>query len=168
MKKLLFLLAVLVTVFSCSEMYDDSALTSRVDGLEDRVTALEQLCRNMNSDIAALQTIVTALQSNDYVTGISKVLQNNVEIGYEITFSKSGKVTIYHGQDGEEGADGGPGKDGKDGKDGHTPVIGVRLDTDGVYYWTVDGEWLLDENGSKVVAVGSAGDKGDQGDKGDK
>ena len=174
MKKLLFLLAVLVTVFSCSEMYDDSALTSRVDGLEDRITALEQLCRNMNSDIAALQTIVTALQSNDYVTGISKVLQNNVEIGYEITFSKSGKVTIYHGQDGEDGApgkdgvNGENGKDGADGADGHTPVIGVRLDKDGVYYWTVDGEWLLDENGNKVVAVGSAGDKGDQGDKGDK
>ena len=167
-------MTVLVTVFSCSEMYDDSALTSRVDGLEDRITALEQLCRNMNSDIAALQTVVTALQSNDYVTGISKVLQNNVEIGYEITFSKSGKVTIYHGQDGEDGApgkdgvNGENGKDGADGADGHTPVIGVRLDTDGVYYWTVDGEWLLDENGSKVVAVGSAGDKGDQGDKGDK
>jgi hypothetical protein len=25
------------------------------------------------------------------------------------------------------------------------PIIGVKKDTDGIYYWTLDGEWLTDE-----------------------
>lgn len=37
------------------------------------------------------------------------------------------------------------------------PVIGVEQDTDGLYYWTLDGEWLTDDEGSKILAQGMAG-----------
>ena len=47
---------------SCSDEYDDSALTGRVDNLENRVAKLEELCKQMNTNISSLQTIVTALQ----------------------------------------------------------------------------------------------------------
>lgn len=69
-------------------------------------------------------------------------MQNGKEVGYTITFSKSNPITIYHGKDGQngtDGEDGKPGVDGEDGKNGHTPVIGVKQDTDGSYYWTLDG-----------------------------
>ena len=66
-------------------------------------------------------------------------------------------MTIYHGQDGAEGAPGQDGLDGTNGKDGHTPVIGVRQDEDGVYYWTLNGEWLLDEEGNKIRVTGEDG-----------
>lgn len=79
-----------------------------------------------NSNVAALQAIVNAIQGNDFVTGVTPITENGVQIGYTITFSKSGTVTIYHGNDG---------------KDGHTPVIGVRQYDDGEWYWTIDGEW---------------------------
>jgi hypothetical protein len=36
------------------------------------------------------------------------------------------------------------------------PVISVKLDSDGVYYWAADGEFVLDEKGQKVP-VGADG-----------
>lgn len=39
-----------------------------------------------------------------------------------------------------------------DGKDGKSPVISISQDSDGKYYWTLDGEWLL-VNGQKVPAT---------------
>lgn len=108
----------------------------------------------MNTNISSLQTIVTALQKNDYVTSVAPISQGGKEVGYTITFSKSGSITIYHGNDGADGADG---------KDGWTPVIGVREDADGRYYWTLDGEWLLDSEGNKVPAAGVDGAPGEDG-----
>jgi hypothetical protein len=80
-------------------------------------------------------------------------------IGYTITFGKHDPITIYHGQDGKDGADG---KDGQDGS-ANAPVIGVAQDTDGVYYWTLNGEWLLDDNGNKLPVSGKDGQNGANG-----
>ena len=90
MKRLLtyFLMATLLIVAGCSK-YDDSELTGRVDKLENRVTVLEELCKQMNTNITSLQTIVNALQNNDYVTSVTPIMQDGVEIGYTITFAKS-------------------------------------------------------------------------------
>ncbi|MBP6292460.1 MAG: leucine-rich repeat protein, partial [Alistipes sp.] len=96
-------------------------------------------------NIVSLQQIVEALQGNDYVTGVVPVVENGETVGYTISFSKSGPVTIYHGKKGENG------------QNGTTPVIGVEQDTDGLYYWTLDGEWLTDDEGSKILAQGMAG-----------
>ena len=129
----------------------------------------------MNSNISALQAIVTALQGNDYVTGVAEIVEDGEVVGYTITFSKSGVVKIYHGQNGENGEDGVPGADGKpgidgtdgengsDGVDGHTPIVGVKKDADGVYYWTIDGEWMLDDEGQKVPATGKDGEDAEEG-----
>ena len=125
--------------------------------------ALKELCTQMNSNIEALQVIVNALQNNDYVKSITPIYDGAKEIGYIIEFTKSGKVTIYHGEDGKDGVDGAPGQDGEDGQDGATPIIGVAQDTDGIYYWTVNGSWLLDADGNKVKAVGTDGQDGSDG-----
>ena len=125
--------------------------------------ALKELCTQMNSNIEALQTIVSALQNNDYVKNITPIYDGTKEIGYIIEFTKSGKVTIYHGADGKDGVDGAPGQDGEDGQDGAAPIIGVAQDTDGIYYWTVNGSWLLDADGNKVKAVGTDGQDGADG-----
>lgn len=154
MKKLLAL-AVLVGAAALSSCKcDNDDLWNSVHGLEERVARLEELCKRMNADISSLQTIVTALQLNDCVTGVAPVMQGGKEVGYTITFGKSSPITIYHGKDGLNGAD------GADGKDGATPAIGVRLDTDGRYYWTLDGEWLTDRNGNRIKAEGTDGKDG--------
>lgn len=56
--------------------------------------ALKTLCNQMNTNISSLQTIVTALQNNDYITEITPVMQDGIEIGYTIRFNKSNPITI--------------------------------------------------------------------------
>ena len=114
---------------------DQYASVEDLAQLENRVAALENLCGQMNTNISSLQTIIGALQNNDYITSVTPVTQNGETVGYTIAFTKSEPITIYHGKDGKNGADG---QNGKDGKDGYTPVIGVRQDSDGVYYWTLE------------------------------
>lgn len=82
--------------------------------------------------------------------------------GYLITFSTGKTITIYHGKNGTDGEDG---KDGQHGTDGVTPTISVKKDTDGIYYWTVNGDWLLDD-GKKVKAEGTDGADGQPGTDG--
>ena len=115
---------------------------------EQRIEQLEKQCRELNSNIAAIQTILAAVQQNDYVTQVMKVMENGVEVGYSITFAKSGTITIYHGTNGAAGTN------------GATPQIGVRKAEDGSYYWTSNGEWITDENGDKIPAAYSNGGDG--------
>ena len=159
MKKLhLLLLSVTLCLFSACH----DKLWDAIDGLDARVTKLEELCKEMNTNITSLQTIVDVLQSNDYITGIVEIKKNGEVIGYTITFGKHEPITIYHGEDGKDGADG---KDGQDGS-ANAPVIGVAQDADGVYYWTLNGEWLLDDNGNKLPVSGKDGQNGTNGSNG--
>ena len=143
----------------CSDEYDDSALTGRVDDLENRVKTLEELCRQMNTNISSLQTLVTALQNGDYITSVTPVTSGGQTIGYTMTFKHALPITIYHGTNGKDGQDGTDGKDGQDGKNGTTPVIGVAP-YNGVYYWTLNGTWLTDTSGNKIKAEGTDGRDG--------
>ena len=56
---------------------------------ENRIAKLEELCKQMNTNISSLQSLVTALQNNDYVTGVTPITKNGETIGYTITFTKS-------------------------------------------------------------------------------
>ena len=172
MKKLFFLFsAILVFAVSCSK-FDDTKIWDKLDYHENRISELETLYKKMNTNITSLQDIVLALQNNDYISSITPIYEGTSEIGYIINFTKSGKVTIYHGKDGKDGAQGEqgvPGQNGTNGTngvDGKTPVIGVAKDTDGVYYWTVNGSWLVDETGAKIPTTGKDGAQGEQGAQG--
>lgn len=138
---------------SCGDDYDDSELRGDIENLEGRITALEEWQKSVNTDIRSLQSLVAALEDKDYVTAVTPLEDGT---GYVISFLKSGNVTIKHGERGEQG---------EKGEDGTTPVISMKLDTDGKYYWTVNGEWLLD-NGNKIPVTGEKGDKGDTGSNG--
>lgn len=169
MKKLFTYLLVAITMIiaGCSEPFDDSAIWDELNNLENRIAKLEELCKQVNTNISSLQTIVNALQNNDYVTGVTPITKDGETIGYTISFTKSQPITIYHGEDGKDGQDGANGKDGADGKDGSTPVIGVKQDYDDIYYWTLNGEWLLDTDGNKIKAQGTDGKDGADGKDGE-
>lgn len=138
------ILAALALAVSCTR-FDDSAIWEELLNHRERIEKLEAECNRLNSNISALQVILEAIQSKDYVTDIVKVVEDGVEIGYSLTFAKGGKVTIYHGTAGE---------------DGSTPKIGIQKASDGQYYWTSDGEWLTDEEGEKIPAAYSDGGDG--------
>ena len=155
MRKLFFTVACAAAVlFAGCDNYDDTELTGRVENLESRVAKLEELCKQMNTNISSLQTLVDALQSGDYITSVTPIVQGGETVGYTITFAQGSPITIYHG------------KDGAKGRDGYTPQIGVKQDTDGRYYWTLDGDWLLDDQQQKIPAEGRDGTKGEDGKAG--
>ena len=131
-------------LFGCGDKYDDSALRNDLNDLENRVAKPEELCKQMNTNISSLQKIVEALQDN---LSISKVEQ--ISDGYIIHFSDGSTATIKNGKNSED-----------------APIIGVKKDTDGIYYWTLDGEWLTDEKGNKVKAQGTDGKDGVDGEDG--
>lgn len=189
--KYLLLSAALTGGFAACSDYDDAWIKEAIEDLKDRVTALEDWCKTANSNIASLQTLVSAIEKRDYITGVIPVTENGKEIGYTLSFNNYPSIIIYHG---------------KNGTDGGSPVIGVGKGNDGKYYWTqtvgdaepvfildsegnkiaasaisprlsVDSEgyWMIDTDGSGYVRmkdsngkdVKAVGDKGDKGDKGD-
>lgn len=159
MKRLItFALMATCLVISCSK-FDDSAIWDKLNDHENRIAYLEEVCKKMNNDIVNLQTLVTALETNDYIVNASPLATGD---GYTFIFKSGKSVVIYNGKDGKDGTDG---KDGIDGKDGVTPIISVMKDVDGVYYWTVNGEWLL-VNGQKVKASSTDGKDGENGTNG--
>ena len=132
MKKIIYLLVICISVFFAGCKDDD--LQKQVDELEQRVITLETLCAQMNTNISSIQTIIEALKQQDYITGVNPVEENTVVIGYTITFAKNKPITIYNGENGS--------------------FLGARKDSDGVYYWVLDGDWLFDDDGEKMQVSG--------------
>ena len=139
--KIFALIGVLTGIFSitaCTDYKDDiNAVNRRVDDLEKRVKALEDLMKRANENITSIQEIVDNISYDGYVANITKI-----ENGYEMVFGDGTKVIVH------------------DGEDGVVPAISVKQDTDGNWYWTLDGEWMLDDSGNKVRANGEKGEDG--------
>ena len=136
MKKLFTILCTALLLAVSCDRHED--IWNELREHEQRIEQLEKQCRELNSNIQAIQTILTALKENDYVTEVMKIMENGMEVGYSLTFAKSGTVTIYHGTNGSNGS---------------TPQIGIKKASDGKYYWTSDGEWLTDDNGNMIPAT---------------
>ena len=118
-------------------------LKDEINDLKTRVTMLEGLCKQNNTNINSLQTIVnTSVTQGDYITSVTPITENGKNIGYTITFANQGPITVYNGTD------------------GYSPVIGIAKFSDGSYYWTLDGEWLLDDEGQKLHVTGENGTNG--------
>ena len=121
--------AILAGVFTaCSDLSD---LEKRVDSLESRVTALEKIIPNINSNIEGLQALMNAGTIN------SATEANGV---WTITLSNGETIRLTQGSIGV----------------GNTPVMSV--DTDG--YWMVDygqGAQYILNGEQKILAVGTDG-----------
>lgn len=144
MRKHILWIFVISTILLGCDKYDDSALKSDIDDLKSRVAALEQRCKNMNENLSSLQAIVDAIQKQD---GIVSVVDLQDGQGYSVKFVSGKVIYLYNGKSGEDGV---------------TPKISVRQDSDGLYYWIVNGEWLL-VDGKKVRADGHDGLNGKDG-----
>ena len=125
---------------ACSDDYDDSGLRQDMQELAERIQKLEEQAKTTNADLQTLHRLIEALQEQVYVI---KVEQHDDT--YTIFFTDGTTAVIKNGANGNDGA---AGKD--------APVIGVKADSDGVYYWTItaDGktEWLTDAQGNKLRA----------------
>lgn len=147
MKHYLPAMALALAFAACSDDYDDSALWDAVNGNTERIEALEAWQEQVNSNIEALQQLLNTM---DYITSVTPVMQDGEEIGYTISFLHSDPITVYHGMKGA---------------DGQTPIIGAK-EENGIYYWTVNGEWLLGDDGQKMPVTGKDGADGEDGEDG--
>ena len=145
-KGILLIFTMLAALIGCGQ-YDDSELKSDINDLKSRMAALEQQCKNMNENLTSLQAIVDAIQKQDGIVSVTDLPDGQ---GYSVKFVSGKVIYLYNG---------------KNGTDGVTPKISVRKDSDGIYYWTVDGDWLI-VDGKKVRAVGLDGKDGQSGDDG--
>ncbi|MBP3203144.1 MAG: hypothetical protein J6M31_06010 [Bacteroidales bacterium] len=114
----------------------DSALKEQVDQLEQRVASLESQVKQLNSQFSQLNTVVQKLAAGCVVSSVKPT-----QDGYLITFTDNSSIEVKHGKKGE---------------DGQTPAMGLRQDTDGNWYWTLNGDWLKDASGKQVRANGAA------------
>ena len=161
MKKILLTLLSAAALLVCAcDKYDDTSLRNELSGLESRVSNLEDLCSKLNTNIASIQTLFENINAK---IAIERVVSLDNGEGYLITFSNGSSITVYNGVDGPKGN---KGDKGDKGDTGEAPVIGVASE-DGVLYWTLNGEWLTDDEGEKIPVVGPKGDKGDQGEQGE-
>lgn len=129
------MLAVASVCCACGDLKD------RVDVLEQKVSALES---KVNQNVNSINALVDAAKKAVTITKVETLAD-----GYKIYFSDGTISTISNGVNGTDG------KDGVDGKDAVAPVIGIK-EEEGVYYWTIDGEFVLN-NGQKVPVTGNDG-----------
>lgn len=109
--------------------YDDTEIRGKVDELDSRLTGLEQVVKQLNANVGSLMTIVNALEKQVRIESVTPLSDGT---GYVILFTDESSITVTNG------------KDGAAGSDGETPVISVGKDADGLYYWKINGVWLLD------------------------
>ena len=143
-KELVMSLGLALLCLACSK-YDDSALNERLAKLEQRVGAIEEKVKVANEDIKTLRSLVSASTQGKTITEVKKT-----DEGYDLIFSDKQVISIKHG---------------RNGVDGHSPKISVAQDG-GVYYWQLDGQWLLDTQRQKVRVSGETGPVGPQGPQG--
>lgn len=134
-KSLLFLAIGAGILCSCSK-FDDSALKKDIASLQKRVSDLEEQCTQMRTNLTSIQTLLSSVDGRDYITGVSPIVQDGKTIGYEIQFKKAAAVKVYNGID--------------------APAISIKKDSDGNFYWTLDGEFII-VAGKKVRANGADG-----------
>ena len=138
------IVAMLTAATSCQ--FDDTDIWNEMEQIKDRIETLEEAVIKTNEDIVALQAIVNALQKSVYVRSVEQSYD-----GYVINFSDGTSATISNGKDGANGT--------------NAPVISIKQDADGNYYWTIDGEWLM-VDGKRVRANGIDGENGANGENG--
>ena len=125
---------------------DTTDFEKQIEELKAKLEALENRCSDMNEQIVVLDDLISALKSRDYVTAIQPLKAGDGSLsGYTIVFVNHPTVTIRF-----------PKSDETEQTPAVAPVISVKQHTDGEYYWTCNGEFILAEDGNKVP-VGSDG-----------
>jgi len=116
MRKLLRISAIWLTAVLLCGCHNE--LESEIDNLNRRIENLKQKCALLNHNIEGLQSIIDKINSYDFVDDATPITLAGKVIGYSISFTNSRNINLFFGDDGD------------------TPILGVKLDSDGVYYWT--------------------------------
>ena len=123
----------LALLSACTGMVQDE-----LNQTHEKLTALQEQVNQVNQNLSSLQQIVAELDDSHTVTAATPVGED----GYDLSFRDGKTVRISFG---------------KDGVDGIVHPVGVKLGKDGLYYWTVDGEFMTDADGNPIRATAGDG-----------
>lgn len=145
MKKLIILISsVILLMASCTDVVEDLAALHL--NLQDLKASAEAL----NVEVEALKEVVASIEIN-FITNVEEILdEDSIRVGYTLIYEDGRTLDLMFGKDGSNGRDGWNGWDGRDGEDGKSPKVGAGQDTDGKWYWTLDGEWMKDSQGNRI------------------
>ena len=100
---------------------------SQLDDLEKQIEALEQELNDCSSLVSNVESLISKVKEGNGVSSIVPIQDGEEILGYIVTFSDGGNVTLYN-----------------------QPSYITVGEYSGNYYWKVDGEWLTDADGEKV------------------
>ena len=124
---------ILALLSSCTGMVQDDLYLTHA-----KLAALQDSVYVANQRLSSIQQLVSELDDGHTVSAVTPVGED----GYDLSFRDGKVVRIAFG---------------KDGVDGIVHPIGVKLGEDGLYYWTVDGEIMIDAEGNPVRASATDG-----------
>lgn len=105
----------------------------RLNDHEARLKALEGLVRTANSEITTLKGLVNAVEKRVSVVSYKELADMS---GYELIMSDGTTINLKHGK---------------------ASVVGTKVHTDGLLYWTLNGEFMRDALGKMICAQGKEG-----------
>lgn len=100
---------------------------AQLDDLENQIDRLEQDVESCSSFVTNIESLVYKLQEGNGVSSIVPIENSGELIGYIISFSDGGNVTLYN-----------------------QPNYITVGEYSGNYYWKENGEWLTDSEGEKI------------------
>lgn len=125
----------------CGKFVRDELLT-----MQNEIDQLHKQVADMNESLQTLKTVVDQLVAGGYVVDVKEFTDEDGRGGFTLVFNDGSLLKLYSGVDGVDGQDAVP------------PVIGLQQDgEDGLWYWTLDGEWILSPDGERFKAVGVDG-----------
>ena len=134
MRKLLFYFTIILSLCACAGPVKEDLEQTRL-----RIEELKKMVDQTNATLSSVQRLVSSLQGSNYISEVTPINERDRQTGYSVSFWNGNKIEVTLGVDGI---------------DGYSPSFSVREDSDGHYYWTLDGEWLNNPYGEKLRADG--------------
>lgn len=140
MKRIFLWIIAGLTVFCTAGCNND--YSGRIEELKAKADSLAAQCSRLNSSLSSVSRIIRAIDENDLITGVDEIVEGGEVVGYRINFESGSPITV------------------RNGSNGLVPYVGTKQDSDGSIYWTIcygkngSVDWLPDNQGNKVLAVG--------------
>lgn len=129
----------LIPLFLIGGCTNLDSIYKSLDDHERRLNELDKVVKVVNDDVQRIQKLIDAEKTKVKIIGYRKAADGK---GYILTMSDGTTMIIGNT------------------KDGTTPVVGVKRYSDGVLYWTINGEFMTDADGKMIVAEGQDGEAG--------
>ncbi len=138
MKRYLYILAGILLACSCTDL---SEYESDIDEIRDQLEQVRKDCEKINGRIESMNALAAQIKARESITGISELLDQDGNVtGYVITFRNADTITINLPEDETPSVD--------------APseiLISIKEDAEG-FWWTLNGEYMLDDQGKRLSA----------------